>query len=248
MRSFDRLAAGFASRTRALAHLTLRRGAYKRALSTLPRPQGPTLVVGSAPNPTRPAGLDDSWFRISVNASQLVSDDFGLPPPNLTVFRDGIGVMGLHSEKVWKSLKGRSGEHVLAIMGSNEDHGLVQPMMREHDYEAGGVTELSRHVRGAVVLEMTGRDLVSLSSHMGVSNGLFAALLAVKLGGNPVVMSGFSFQGGWYFAPEFASKREHVSGDSIACQAIVERNLPVYTSDPKFSEDSGIRLWTGTMA
>jgi hypothetical protein len=245
MKPASRLRAGFAARSRALLYLTLRRGAYERALATLPRPHGPTLVVGSAPNPTRPVGLDESWFRVSVNASQLVSDDFGLPPPDLTVFRDGIGVIGLHSEKVWKSLTGRSTSHVLAIMGSADDRGLVHGTMRDHDYAAGGVTELSRHVRGAVILELTGRYLVSLSSHMGLSNGLFAALLAVKLGGNPVVMSGFSFQGGWYFDPGFASKREHVSGDAIACKAIVERGLPVFTSDAKFSEDSGIPLWTG---
>ncbi|WP_375452026.1 hypothetical protein [uncultured Devosia sp.] len=251
MTSWARFSASFASRLRARLHLSLFKTAYLRALSELPTITGPAIVVGSAPNPHPPKGLDDTWFVISVNASQVTAEQFGLPRPNLTILRDNIFFRGNVSvpteihDALWAALRGRQTAHAVAIMGSSEDKGATA-QLAIHDYRADRVTELDRHVRGAIIVEMSGLSLVGLSA--GISNGIFAALLALKQGANPVVMSGFSFAPGWHFAKDVAVPRGHVLPDRAVCKAIVERKLPVFAADPDFARASGLPLWTGLTA
>ncbi|MDB5587589.1 MAG: hypothetical protein JWP26_2559 [Devosia sp.] len=251
MTSWARFSASFASRLRARLHLSLFRKTYLRALSDLPTITGPAVVVGSAPNPHPPKGLNDNWFVISVNASQVTAEQFGLPRPDLSILRDNIFFRGnvfvpteIH-DALWAALRGRQTAHAVAIMGSSEDKGATA-QLAIHDYRADSVTELDRHVRGAVIMEMTGLSHVGLSA--GISNGIFAALLAVKLGANPVVMSGFSFTPGWHFAKDVAVPRGHVQPDRAVLKAMVDRGYPVFASDPDFAKNSGLPLWTGPTA
>jgi hypothetical protein len=243
LNSWARISAGFAPRTRAFLNLTLLRDGYARILAELPRFNGPTLVVGSAPEPHRPVGLNHDWSVVTVNASQITSDDFGLKKPDLTVFRDDICGSGTHQNAVWAALRGKQTTHVIANMGSSDDAGIAA-FMATQNYRAEHVTELNRHVRGAIIADVSGRYYVKVTA--GVSNGIFATLLALKLGASPVVMSGFSFTPGWYFAPGIPGARGHIPADKVICRAIVERGLPVFAADPAFAENSGLPLWTGS--
>jgi hypothetical protein len=243
MNSWARTSASFASRLRAWMLLGPRRGAYHRALAELPPISGPTVVVGSAPDPTRPQGLDDTWFVVSVNASQKTAEQFGLPIPDLTIFRDDVDRPGDIHDAFWRSVSGKRSKHLVAIMGSRENHGIARHLAA-HRYEADRLTELNRHVRGAVIAEMSGHYHVGLSA--GVSNGIFAALLALKLGAGPVVMSGFSFSPGWHFDKNVAVPRGHIGPDKDVCAAMVARGYPIYAADASFAELSGLPLWTGS--
>lgn len=247
MNSWARISAGFAGRTRAFLHLTLRRSAYAKAMAEFPAISGPAVVVGSALEPHRPEGVTPDWFVISVNASQVTADDFALGTPDLTVFRDGIFLSDTHQDAVWSALRGKRTAHLAAIMGSSEETGAAAAIVPK-DYRADRVTELNRHIRGAIIAEMSGLYHVHLGGHNGVSNGLFATLLALKLGAAPVVMSGFSFAPGWNFAKDIPGERGHIPVDRAICNAIVARGLPVYAADPGFAEKSGLPLWTGAIA
>jgi hypothetical protein len=247
MNSWARISAGFASRFRAYLTLTVFRQAYERALAELPRIKGTALVVGSAPEPHRPDGLSSDWFVISINASQVTAADFGIPKPDLTFVRDGIDKPGEHQEAIWRVLNGRSTKHLVASMGSRDDEG-VGDLIAAKNYHADRLTKFNRHVRGAVIAEMSGHYHVYLGGPRGISNGIFGALLALKLGADRVIMSGFSTVTGWYFAKEATGYRGHVPLDLEVCRAMVARGYPVFVTDPPFAESSGLPLWTSEMA
>ncbi|HEY4199912.1 MAG TPA: hypothetical protein VGM83_05060 [Devosiaceae bacterium] len=243
MRPYERILAGLGMKTRSFLLLTLRRRAYRRALSTLPRINGPALILGSSPTAVKPVSYRPDWFVVSINGSQLVGESFGIPVPDLTVMRDGITIPSLHSDTVWAALKGKRTKHLVSSIASQRDRG-IGAKLASYGYHADGVTEVDRHTRGAIIAEMTGRYQVSITNRESLSNGIYAALLACKLGANPVVMAGFSFsQTGLFFGGTTHFNREHLSGDALACQAIVKRGLPIYTEDETFATESGLRLW-----
>jgi hypothetical protein len=246
MNTIDRMMSGFAPRLRAFSLLTVRRGAYARTLASLPKINGPALVVGSAPESTLPAGVTTDWFLVSINASQTVAEEFGFSKPGLTIFRDGITLDDEYQRMMWGIAQGHSTGTLAVIIGANADRSIADFLAKKR-YSADRLVELSRHVRGAVIAETTGRYLVTLSGKVGLSNGIFAALLAYRLGGRPVVMTGFSFsQGGWKQRPELKSRRPHLIGDPIACERIRARNLPIYAGEKKFAKESGLKFWDGS--
>jgi len=242
MTSWARTSAGLASKARAWLLLGLRRAVYERALAELPAISGPALVMGSAPNPTRPQGLSQDWYVVSVNASQRSAEEFGITEPDLTVFRDDIEKPSPTYAAFWASVAGKRTRHLIAIMGSRENRGIATALTAGN-YHADEITELDRHVRGAIIAEMTGLYHVGL--HHGVSNGIFAAVLALKLGASTVVMSGFSFSPGWHFDKKAAVPRGHIGPDKAVCAALVERGYPLFAADPNFAELSSLPLWTG---
>lgn len=233
--------------SRAFVALNWKQEEYRQALSPLPKIIGPALVAGSAPNPERPANVDAHWFRVSVNASQLLFDKFDLPPPDLTIVRPRIKLRGPAQDAAWAVLKGRSTGHLVPLIKRPGDVGISEFIVGK-DYSASAVTELGYVYKAAIVAEISGRYLISAgwAANRDISNGLFAVLLALKLGASHVVMSGFSFQTGWNYAGNARGRRGHVVADRIICRAIVERGLPVYSSDPDFAKRTGLRFWTGS--
>lgn len=231
----------------AYIELNMRPGKYRRLLQRLPRITGPALVVGSAPHPAKPAGVTSGWFRISVNASQVVLDRFGLPPPDLTVFRSRLAdsepdAAGLAA---WTALQGLATQHLL--IGS-EGGRTARRVAAGHAYRPARMTVIRNSTRGAIVADVLGEYLTIATNANGISNGVFAALLAVRLGAAPVVLSGFSLQGGWSHAPGLDSQRYHQQGDQRACRLMREKGLPVFAADEAFAASTGLPLWQGPEA
>lgn len=220
------------------------------ALSALPRITGPALLVGSAPSPTRPIGVGDDWFLISVNASQTVLETFGLREPDLTVLRNGLLDRNNLpngedlSRSVWDALSGRATRHLLASTVVAADRNIDR-VFASKGFRADAYSEIDRHARAALVHEMSGVMLPAQGGPRSMSNGIFAAALALKLGASPVVMAGFSAKGGWSQLPGRQALRIHLEGDVRACRGFVRRGLPIASSEAAFSALTGIPLWTG---
>lgn len=217
---------------------------YRATLARITKMPGPTLVIGSAPLAARPTGVDDSWFRVSANASQTTLSRFGLPPPHLTIFRVQMisSTPDDATRHAWAALKGHSTGHLIVGAGITD---TAVAITAQHGYRAGAITAFSSSMRTAVIADMIGEYLAIGTNHKGVSNGIFAVLLALKLGARPVVMSGFSMSSGWAYAPDAASNRYHQDGDLRVCRLMHQRGYPVFTADPAFAEASGLPLWTG---
>ena len=221
------------------------RPAYESRLARLPRIVGPALVVGSAPHPQRPAGVDKSWYRLSVNASQLVLELFGLPGPNLTIFQPKIKFDDENRGAYWTSLQGRGTEKLIFSVNGKND-GEIKDFIATKGYHADEIITLSEWTKNTIATDVSGRPLVSpILGERGVSNGMFAVMLALKQGASTVVMSGFSTNSGWFHNKSLNVKRNHVFMDSLACKCILERGLPVFASDPEFARATGLRLWPG---
>jgi hypothetical protein len=140
--------------------LNIYRGGYEAHLKMLPRISGPAIVAGSAPNPTRPAGLDSTWFRVSINASQIIFDRFELGPPNLTIFQPKIRFTDKSRQAKWDVLRGRSTDH-LVINVNQKNNGRISDLLAANSYSANAVTLLEANHKNALVAELTGETIVS---------------------------------------------------------------------------------------
>lgn len=225
--------------------IPLNRKAYFSKISELPEIKGPALVAGSAPEPTIPRGADNSWFRISVNASQAVFSAFGFGEPNLTIFQPKIKFEDEGRQAYWQVLKGRGTGHLIFSVNRRND-GRIEEFLKSKDFHAAKITYLSERFKNAIVREVAKQTLITPYRYeRSVSNGLFSVFLALRLGANPVVMTGFSFSDGWFHSKEVAARRNHQWIDRYACQRFVELGLPVYTSEREFSAATGLPLWKG---
>ena len=74
------------------------------------------------------------------------------------------------------------------------------------------------------------------------SNGVFLALLALHLGANRILMSGFSLSKTGHAYNTLNLDRRHLDGDTAALRRIVALGLPVFTNDERFSRESGLPL------
>ncbi len=225
------------------AHLRWNRDGFEHEMAQIGRINGPALVVGSAPNPMRPEGVDANWFRISVNASQLVLNHFGLPEPHLTIFQPKIKFNDQNRQAYWRALAGCGTGHLLFMVNGKND-GSIAPFLASRGYRAPRISNVREVTKTAVIADITGRYLLSpFVGQRSVSNGIFAAMLALKLGARPVVMSGFSMEDGYFHADQLPAKRNHVAPDLLACKTAAKRNWPLYASDPAFAAVTGLPLW-----
>jgi hypothetical protein len=224
------------------AILTFRQKQYRRFLDELPKIMGPALVVGSAPNPTRPVDVDPSWFKLSINASQFVLDLFELGHPNLTLFQPKIKFEDETREAYWKVLANKKTDHLIFSINRKTD-GKIEGFLKSKSYHFAKIGSFTEHYKNAVVREVLGKSVIGpLPNDRSISNGVFAAILALRLGAEKVVMTGFSMSDGWSHSTEVVQHRKHQVMDRWACRLIVARKLPVFTSDPEFSHVTGIPI------
>src|SRR6187399_2617398 len=87
---------------------------FSKPILRLPSVTGPALVMGAAPNFRLPQGHDADWGLVTVNASQLLAETFGLPVPDIAVLRRGI-LVGQDEQDFYKRdlLKGRQAKHLI---------------------------------------------------------------------------------------------------------------------------------------
>ncbi|MEP7240608.1 MAG: hypothetical protein ABI697_06965 [Devosia sp.] len=229
---------GFTSGIQSQLLRTVRRKAFDQIIADLPKINRTALVLGSGPNPTPPKGLDPGWFLITINASYRLARDLGLGVPDLTIVADVLPAVTAARAEAFARARTR----LLVVNSATTFDPDLEPFLDRIDFKADRIAYVTWAVRHALITEQIGQPLAFLGGP-GISNGVYAPLLALKLGAPRVVMTGFSLGPGWYPSGDTTARRIHAKEDRVACQRMAARGYPVFTSDPAFAEVTGLRLW-----
>lgn len=203
--------------------------------------RGPVLVLGSAGNSVRPPRFDSHWSLFTANASHLRAVEWGLPPPQLALFRHHAFRRGGESA-LWGLLKSQRAERVFTP-GFPRFRSEVEAVLAAHSYDTEQIILATSRELGTICSSTTGRSPQPRSELTHMTTGLVGVTCALWLGAPLVVISGISFSSTGYFHPATQAVRRHVSGDRLALDALRGRGAPIATSDPQFAAETGLPLW-----
>lgn len=232
----------------------IKKFAYRRIKYALRRPRppmldkpftGPVVVVGSAPLSHKPVGFDETYRIISVNASQVVIDDWGIAAPDVTLMGyNEIRGMATSAVEARRVLNGRrtSSLYVLAWR-----HGLerLKTDLKAFNYSCPDLHTVDRYERIALMHKVSGTLNLELNAETKCSNGLIAVLFALHNGATAVIITGINPHSAGHAYNGINLVRKHVQTDSEMLKRLVALGCPVYTSDPEVSENVGLPIWQG---
>jgi hypothetical protein len=233
----------------------IKKFAYRRIKYALRRPRpplldppftGPVVVVGSAPVSHQPAGFDETYRIISVNASQVVIDAWGIPAPDVTLmgYNEIIGTATSAAE-ARRVLGGRrtGALYVLAWR-----HGLdrLKTGLKAFDYDCRDLHTVDRYERIALMHKVGGILNLELNAETKCSNGLIAVLFALHNGAKAVIITGINPHSAGHAYNGINLVRKHVQMDSEMLKRLVGLGCPIYTADPEVSENVGLPIWKGS--
>lgn len=199
-------------------------------------------MLGSAPTAELPEGFGSKWSIVTVNASQSRLDDWGIASPSLTIFRNQMLADDDHQNAAWRQLRGRSTEQLVMLARSSKEDELRRAVPAR-SYDASRIAFLSDEQKGAIVHQLIGLAGFSRFDAQNVSQGIFAAFLALRIGAPAVVLSGISFSTTDHHYDKW-QQRSHLDEDREALRAAVLCRLPIYAAAQHFAAESGLPLWT----
>ncbi|WP_168252226.1 membrane-anchored protein [Rhizobium ruizarguesonis] len=213
--------------------------------STLAPFAGPVVVLGSAPKSHKPVGLDANYRIISVNASQLALQSWGVDAPDITLMGyNQIEGTNTNAVEVRRVLAGkRTGSlYVLAWRHGRE---RLEAGLKAFGYDFEEAHIVDRYQRIALLHKVTGRLNLELDAETKCSNGIIAALFALYNGATAVILSGINPHSAGHVYNGVNLTRLHVRMDAEMLARLVGLGYPIYTADPQVSEDIGLPLWQG---
>jgi hypothetical protein len=195
-------------------------------------------VVGSAPKVVVPK-LEPGDRSICVNGSPYAAKQQGVDNPDLTIINGNT--TSLKSEKsratvsIWKGLRTR--EVLFVETGDRERH--ARSVLHGVGFHYDRFTRISKWERAAIIGEVCGVELGIGNYDERVSNGTFAAILAVWGGAREIVMCGFSFRGGHNYI-ETELPRQHINGDRAFFECAKRLGFPLTTTSAEIHDDCGV--------
>jgi hypothetical protein len=201
-----------------------------------PRLTAPALVVGSAPGARCPGDVA-GWHLLSVNASQVVAEEWGLDRPALTLF--GTTVLGMRpSNRAAQNVLRGHKTGCLIVMRDGSNRLVHEFNLWRMGYHYERRAWLDTDTRLAMLRSMVGDEL----ARMKPSNGIVLALLALFLGAPRVVMAGFSLGQTGHAYNAANHPRNHVDADREVLRGIVARQLPITTTSAELAAATGIQI------
>ncbi len=203
----------------------------------LPRFTGKVLVLGSAPGPIPPVDLVDRRL-LTVNASQVTAEGWGMPRPDMTLF--GTTVLGLRpSNRAAQQVLNRRGTGCLVRMTDGSATFIHDFNLWRMRYVADRVVPLDIPTRRGLIANLVGD---AIAQRFKPSNGVYLTALALALGATDVVMAGFSLTVAGHAYNNENHPRHHVDADREVLLALVAAGLAISTTSPDFAASSGLRL------
>jgi hypothetical protein len=203
------------------------------------------FVLGSAPDSFPPPAGTGTWSIITVNGSQVVLQRLGLPAePVMTLMNRSVLKSSIRSGVAARQvLRGLATGHLVVMSHEVNPKQRLLIVLRLWwiRYRYRSLTLLDMRSREDIMQEMLGE---AFDASKPPSNGLFLALLALRLGASRVLMSGFSLSRAGHAYNDLQLPRRHLDGDAAALRHIVASEWPIYTNDQRFSRESGLPLIT----
>jgi hypothetical protein len=176
-----------------------------------------------------------------VNGSTWVARQAGIRRPDLTVIaghstrRDTP--KHVSTRDAWREQSTR--ELLFLEIGATADGGKA--ILESVGFTYGVFRSLNAIERSAIILQVCGVDLGSGPRDTRISNGLFAATVAIWAGAKHVVLAGFSLQGGHAYMVN-PTPRHHLKGDDAFLTLAPSLSCSVSTTSGELHERFGIKL------
>lgn len=235
------------SRARRYAYRYLK---YRMLAPTAPRPEGVlqgrnVVIVGSAPFSTRPAGWDETYRVVSINASQMAARGWLNQQPDVTLMQfNQIEGTNANATEVRRVLNGqRTG--ILYVLHWRHDMARLRRGLAAFDYDCDDLRLIGRYERIALMRAVTGRLNLELEADSKWSNGIVAAALAIHCGARNVILTGINPKSTGHGYNSLGLTRLHADSDLEALHLFIARGYPVWTADPGVAESTGLPLWAG---
>jgi hypothetical protein len=204
---------------------------------------GPVVVLGSAPQNTKPAGFDDSFSVLTVNASQANLDAWGVEKPAAT-FIHFYNIEGdsENARAVRKVLDGRATGELYVLRWTLGEEALLQSV-KAMNYRYDHLHSLSKYHRMAMHLEVMRYFNNEDDNELKFSNGITALFYALLSGAPAVILSGINPASSGNFYGDLERKRLHANTDMRILNELKARGLPIYTADADVAAATGLDLW-----
>ena len=202
----------------------------------LPSIAGGVFALGSGPGARLPRPWPEGWSLATVNASQASPANSGLVP-DITLFGAGVLHRAAENIEAKRAIAGLRTRHLVRV-GSTATRGFARKL-KWADYRYDALSLLNGDDREQMLAFFLGADVLSLGKP---SNGIYLALLCLRLGASEVVMTGFSLSTAGHSYNQSGRLRYHAEFDRTMLLRFKERCLPVSTNDPSFAHESGLTL------
>jgi hypothetical protein len=203
------------------------------------------VIVGSAPFSTRPAGWDETFRIVSINASQMAAQAWLHEVPAVTLMQynqiEGTSPTALEVRRVLRGQ--RTG--VLYLLLWRHDLQRLERGLAAFQYGYDTLRLIGRYERVALMHRVTGQLNLELEVDSKWSNGIIAAALALHSGARHVILTGINPQSQGHGYNQLGLPRLHSASDMEALNLFMQKGLPVFTADPQVAETTALPLWTG---
>ena len=188
------------------------------------------LVLGSAPNPRLPARDTAGMTLVCINGSAWSARRLGLKTPDLTVmchFRLFAEDMGPHRT----AMHGLATRKLLIVPHANaQTFEAIRQVLAVLEFCYDRIVNFDK--KREIIKAVTGLDHgTGDPDTTKLSNGLFAACLAIHQGASEVILSGISLDSDGHNYLKLVRRRKHVVPDRTAIEVMLSRNLPVKTAE-----------------
>ncbi len=196
------------------------------------------FVLGSGPNSRPPKDIESIWEVLTVNGSQSILDKWSCKKPFLSLFSTLILKNKSYSIVTRDVLVGRATKNLIVVNDKmNKCIIWIKLKLLRYGYE--NLFVISPDQRKQIIASVLNNNYETIPKP---SNGVFLAILAIYLGAEEVLMSGFSLTKAGHAYNDMNMKRSHSNEDREILRRIIEIGLPIFTNDPEFSNESGLVL------
>lgn len=201
------------------------------------------VVVGSAPKSHKPQGFDKDYRVVTVNASQVNIQTWGVTPDVTLIQYNQIEGQTTNAKEVRRVLSGQRTGTLIVLLWRYDLQRLKDGLARI-GYSFEFLQLVTRYERIALVRKVTGALNLELDSSSKYSNGVIATLLALNSGAKAVVLTGINPMSSGHAYNSIDLPRLHASKDLEILQRLNRLGLPVFTADPAVATATGLPLWT----